>query len=126
MATKTLKVNVTITISTTQSFLPTVVPCEIWPKINVGPFFIEFTEPSSKGQTPDSPPSLQNEKLGRRLIKGCFDGFPAHRLPRCQNRMRWQINSITVITANNCFLCRPNFHLPGNTISVIFSNFCAL
>lgn len=53
MATKTLKVNVTITISTTQSFLPTVAPCEICPKINVGPFFMEATEPSSKGQTPD-------------------------------------------------------------------------
>lgn len=53
MATKTLKVNVTITISTTQSLLPTVAPCEIWPKINVGPFLMEAAEPPSKGQTPD-------------------------------------------------------------------------
>lgn len=111
MATKTLKVNVTITISTTQSFLPTVVPCEIWPRINVKSFFIEFAEPSSKGQTPDWPPLLQDEpvnsKLGPRLIKGWFDGSPSHRLPHCQNRMQQQIDSITVITTNNFFLMLP-------------------
>lgn len=39
MATKTLKVNVTITISTIQSSHPSAGPNKIWSKINVQPFF---------------------------------------------------------------------------------------
>lgn len=46
MATKTLKVNVTITISTIQSSHPSVGPDEIWPKINVQPFFIQPVTPA--------------------------------------------------------------------------------
>lgn len=46
MATKTLKVNVTITISTIQSSHPSAGSGEIWPKINVRPFFTKRRDPA--------------------------------------------------------------------------------
>ena len=69
MATKTLKVNVTITISTIQSSHPSAAPCEIWHKINVQPFFIQPVTPSSDKQTHDVGRQLLTTELGPILKK---------------------------------------------------------
>lgn len=69
MATKTLNANVTITISTIQSSHPSAGSGEIWPKINVRPFFTKHRDPALTNKAVTENLSLRAAKLALKLKK---------------------------------------------------------
>jgi len=75
MATKTLKVNVTITISTIQLSHPSAGPGEIWPKINVQSFFTQHHDPAlaNRRMTKASAALKLDVKLKSRLKTNWLD-----------------------------------------------------